>query len=102
MARPVGVEVSMLPEVVEHRYQIAETAAQPVELQHNERVAVFQLLEAAQKGRALGGGSRYSLILEHGLASGLLQRRELQCGVLVAGRDAGVAYFHCPHFDPDI
>ena len=44
-------------EVVEHRYQIAKAAAQPVELPHDERVAVFQFLQAAEKGRAL---RRYS------------------------------------------
>jgi hypothetical protein len=31
-------------EIVEHRYQVAEAAAQPVELPHCERVAVFQFL----------------------------------------------------------
>jgi hypothetical protein len=67
-------------EVVEHRYQVAQTAAQPVELPHNKGVAVFQPLQAAEQGRALRRGSRYSLILEDGFAPGLLQRGELQRG----------------------
>jgi hypothetical protein len=37
-----------------------------------------------------------SLIFENGLASGLLQRRVLQSGVLVVCRHAGVAVFHAP------
>ena len=49
--------------VVEHRYQVAQAAAQPVGLPHNERIAVFQSLRATEKGRALRRGSRKSLIL---------------------------------------
>jgi len=44
-------------EIVEHRYQVAQTTAQPVELPYNERVAVFQLFQASEKDRALGCGS---------------------------------------------
>ena len=39
-------------EVVEHRYKIPQTAAQPVELLYDQSVAVFQPLQATQKGRA--------------------------------------------------
>jgi hypothetical protein len=35
-------------EVIEHRYQIAQAAAQPVELPHDKRVAVFELLQTAE------------------------------------------------------
>jgi hypothetical protein len=93
MARPVGVAVSIAsmsewnfthdwigtkanrqgPEIVEHRNQVAPATAQPVQLPHNQRVAVFQLLQAPAKSRALRGDSRYSFTLENGLASGLLQ-----------------------------
>jgi len=71
MARPLGVSVSIgsvgvdrlrersefhsaIAQAVEHRYQVAQAAAQPVELPHNERVAALQLLHAAEQGRALG------------------------------------------------
>jgi hypothetical protein len=37
-------------EVVAHRYQVAEAAAQPVELPHDQRVAVFQFFR--QRSRA--------------------------------------------------
>jgi hypothetical protein len=46
------------PKVVEHCYQVTEAAAQPVELPHNERGAVFQFLQATEQGGALGRGSR--------------------------------------------
>jgi hypothetical protein len=39
-------------EVVEHRYQVAQAPAQPVELPNDQSVAVFQLLQAAAQGRA--------------------------------------------------
>jgi hypothetical protein len=67
MARPVGVSVSSasvtkirttLFQVVEHGYQVAQAAAQPVELPHGERVAVFQFLQATEQDRALRRGSR--------------------------------------------
>jgi hypothetical protein len=69
MARPVGVAVSIASvsewnfyatgaEIIEHRYQVAQAAAQPVELPNNQRVAVFQLLEATEQGGALRRGSR--------------------------------------------
>jgi hypothetical protein len=45
-------------EVVEHRYQVSQTAAQPVELPHDERVTVFQLSQATEQCRALRGCSR--------------------------------------------
>jgi hypothetical protein len=63
---------------------------------------VFQPFQATAKGRAFGRGSRQTLVLEYGLASGFLQRGKLQRWVLVIGRDAGVAVFHAAHFDPDI
>jgi hypothetical protein len=53
-------------EVIEHRYQVAQTTARPVELPDTQRVAVFQFPEAAEQGRAFRCGSRYSLAFEHG------------------------------------
>ena len=45
-----------LLQVVEHRYQVAQAAAQSVELPHYERVAFFQRFEATEQGRALDAG----------------------------------------------
>jgi hypothetical protein len=46
------------PEVVEHRYQVSQTPALSVELPHDQSVAMFQFLQASEKGRALRRGSR--------------------------------------------
>jgi len=77
-------------------YQVAQAAAQAVELPDNERVAVLQGLEAAEEAGAVRRGSRYALILENGFgfASGPRQGRKLQGRALVVGRYAGVAVFH--------
>jgi hypothetical protein len=40
-------------QVIGHRYRVAQAAAQPVELPHNERAAGFQSLQTAEQGRAL-------------------------------------------------
>ena len=64
-------------EGVEHGYQVAQAAAQPVELPHNERVAVLELLQAAEQGRALCRGSRQAFVFEQGFTSGFFQSREL-------------------------
>jgi hypothetical protein len=89
-------------EVVEHRYPVAKAAAQPVELPDHKRVAVFQFLQAAAEGKALRRGSGQAIIPEYCLAPGFLQRSELHGGILVVGRDAGIAVFHRPIFEPDI
>ena len=89
-------------EGVEHCYQVARTPAPQVQLPNNERVAVFQSVEAVEQSRALRRDSRQSLVLAAGLTPGLLQRCELHVGVLVVGRDAGAAVFHALHFDSDI
>jgi hypothetical protein len=44
--------------VVEDRYQVAQAAPQAVEFPHDQRVTVFQFLQASEMGRALGRGSR--------------------------------------------
>jgi hypothetical protein len=64
-------------EIVEHRYQVTKAAAQPVELPHDEGVAVFQFLKAAEKGRALRRGSRQARVFKQNFTSGFLQSREL-------------------------
>ena len=53
----------------------------------------LQRLEAAEQGRAFGGGS-CAVVLKDFRAPGAFQRGELQRGVLVLGRDAGIAVFH--------
>lgn len=40
-------------EVLNHRYQVAHAAGQPVELPDYERVAVLQSFQATEQGRAL-------------------------------------------------
>src|SRR5229473_5335912 len=55
--------------------------------------SISQRLEATEQGRALSVGS-CALVLKNFLASDFLQGRELQGGVLVLGRDAGIAVFH--------
>jgi hypothetical protein len=80
-------------EVIEHGHEVAQAAGQPVEFPDNERVAVLQRLEAAEQGRALGGGS-CSLVLKNFVAPGAFQGRELKGGILFLGRDAGVTVFH--------
>ena len=42
-----------LLQVVEHRYQVSQAAAQSVELPHYERVAFLQGFEATEQGMAL-------------------------------------------------
>jgi hypothetical protein len=64
----------------------------------DKRVAVLQRLEATEQGRALSGGS-CSLVLKSFLAPGFLQGPELQGGVLVLGRDAGITIFHARDYE---
>ena len=82
-----------LVEVIEHAHQVAHAAGQSVEFPDNQRAPILQRFEATEQGRALSGGS-CSLVLKSFLASGFLQGRELQGGILVLGRDAGVTVFH--------
>ena len=82
-----------LVEVIEHGHEVAQAAGQPVEFPDDERVAILQHLEAAEQGRALGGGS-CALVLKDFLAPRAFQRGELQGGILVLGRDAGATVFH--------
>jgi hypothetical protein len=75
-------------EVVEHRYQVAQTAAKPVELPHNQRVAVFQPLFRQRRRAGRFVVAPDNLVIEDGLTSGVLKRRELDGRVLVVSRDA--------------
>src|SRR5271157_929331 len=84
---------ALIFEVVEHGDEVAHTAAQPVELPHDERVAGLQDFEATGEGRALHMLAGH-LVLEHSFASGLLQGRKLHRRILVVGADAGIAVFH--------
>jgi len=88
------LDASLL-EVVQHVDKVAQAAAQPVELPHNQRIACRQGFQATGEGRAVDVRTRH-LVLEHGLASGLLQGGELHGRILVFGADAGVAVFHAP------
>src|SRR5450631_810074 len=83
-----------LLQVVEHRYQVAQAAAQPVELPHYERVAFLQGFEATEQGRALDAGRAGEFVFKKFGASGLLERRYLHGGVLVVGADTRIADFH--------
>jgi len=67
--------------------------AQAIEVPDYERVTMFELLQTAEQGRALRGRSGQTLILEDGLASGLLQRRELQGRILVVCGHSRIAVF---------
>src|SRR5664279_3244719 len=83
-----------LLQVVEHRYQVAQAAAQPVELPHYERVAFLQRFEATEQGRALDANRAGEFVFKKFGASGLLERRYLHGGVLVVGADTRIADFH--------
>ena len=81
-------------QVIEHRDEVAQAAAQPVQLPHNERVAVLYGFQATRQGRTLRGCSRNAFVFEDRLAPGALQGGPLHGGVLIVSRDAGIAVFH--------
>jgi hypothetical protein len=64
-------------QVVEHGYQVAQAAAQPVEFPDYERVAALKFLQTTDQGRAIANGSRQAIIPEHFFATRLFQRGEL-------------------------
>src|SRR5207249_9334368 len=70
------------------------TTAQPVEFPNGQRVAMLQSFEATGEGRALRRRAADTVIGEGLTAAGFFQSGELQGGVLVIRRDAGIAVFH--------
>jgi hypothetical protein len=70
--------------------QVAQRPAQPVQLPHHQGVARAQLVEDLVQRRSGGQGAAGG-VEEDPVAAGRLQRVDLQVGVLVAGRDAGLA-----------
>jgi hypothetical protein len=61
-------------------------------LSNSQKLPEFRpILQFATDGRAVGDGSRYALLFENRLTFRLLQRRQLQGGVLIVRRDASVA-----------
>jgi hypothetical protein len=81
-------------QIVQHGDEVTQAAAEPVEFPDNEGIAWAERFEATDEGRALGGRAREALVLENRFASGFLQRRKLQSGVLVVGADPCIAIFH--------
>ena len=76
--------------------QVAEAAAETVELPHDERIAALKDFQAAGEGRAVYTRARH-LVLEHLRASRLLQGGDLHGRILVLGADARVAVSHALH-----
>lgn len=88
-----GTELdTLLFEVVQHVYGVEQAMPQTVELPYDQRVAGLQGLQATGEGRTLHMSAGH-LVLEHGLASGLVQRGKLDCRITIFGADA-VAVFY--------
>ena len=69
--------------------QVAQAATQAVKPPDHEAVASAQVVQAALELRALADRARPD-VAEDASAAGLLERVELQRGVLLTGGDAGV------------
>ena len=65
-------------QIVEHRHQLAQAAAQPAEFPNDELVAVFELPETGPQGSALRRAPNRLPFLKTVLSSSLLQGRKLQ------------------------
>ena len=72
---------ALLFQVIEHGYQFAQAATQVVQLPHDERVAGFESLQAAEQGRALGRGSRDAVVLEYRLHPAFFKTAGCRAGV---------------------
>jgi hypothetical protein len=70
--------------------QVAQRPAKSVQLPHHQSVTRAQLIQDLVQRRS-GGHRPAGGIDKHPVAAGRLQRIDLQVGVLLAGRDAGVA-----------
>jgi hypothetical protein len=67
-----------------------ERPAKAVEFPDDQGVARAQLVQELLEGGSVGAGAAGGLG-EHPIAAGTLQGVDLELGVLVAGRDAGIA-----------
>ena len=80
-------------EVVDDRQDIAEAAAEPVQLRDDERVARAQILLAAVPLGPAGSGSTHAVVGVDVLSTGGSQG-VLLCGEALGGRaDSGVPYY---------
>jgi hypothetical protein len=70
--------------------QVAQGAAEAIQLPHHEGVAGAQLVEQLGEGGAVGAGAAGGLG-EDPVAAGVLEGVDLELGVLVGGGDAGIA-----------
>lgn len=68
--------------------QVAQGAAEPVELPDHQGVAGAELVEDGGELGAVGAGAA-GAVGEHAVAAGLGERVDLEVGVLVGGGDAG-------------
>jgi hypothetical protein len=82
-------------QIVQKADQIAQRAAQPVELSNDKCITFYQHLETFCQFRPLDVRPR-GLVREQALASAFLQGGKLQIGVLVFGRDPRIADVHKP------
>jgi hypothetical protein len=70
--------------------QMAQGAAEAIQLPHHEGVAGAQLVQQLGEGGAVGAGAAGGLG-EHPIAAGVLEGVDLELGVLVSGGDPGIA-----------
>jgi hypothetical protein len=70
--------------------QVAERPAEAVELPHNQGVTRPQLVQELLENGPVGAGAAGRLG-EHPVAAGCHERVNLELGLLVGGRDAGIA-----------
>jgi hypothetical protein len=70
--------------------KMAQGAAEPIELPHDQGVAGAQLVQQLLEGGPVGAGAAGGLG-EHPVAAGGSEGVDLELGVLVGGGDAGVA-----------
>lgn len=92
IGQTLKTEATLL-QIMQDVQEVADTPSQPVELPHDERVAGLQRFQATGEAGALHGRAGDAVVSEGLMATGLLQRRKLQRGVLIVGADAGVAIF---------
>jgi hypothetical protein len=69
---------------------VPEGAAEPVQLPHDQGVAVAELVQDMGKGGAVAAGAAGGLG-EDAVAAGTLEGIDLELGLLVGGGDAGIA-----------
>jgi hypothetical protein len=70
---------------------VRERPPEPIEPPDNKGVSRPELVEHLIQGRAAGELATETVVSPHAVAAGPLERVLLELGVLVGGRDAGVA-----------